>query len=522
MEAGLPADGGWRFAVQAAAGPSREGRGGDPSADRKRGPVVIGFWWTLYALAAACLIVYGLHATYLLHAAQKRGPAYVAGLERCRERSKLGRSCFPRVLVQLPVYNEARVVQRLVEAVAALDWPREALEIQLLDDSTDHTPELAGTAIERAAVQGVAVHHVRRTDRSGFKAGALAHGLRLSDAPYVAVFDADFVPPADFLRRALPLFEAGPRVACVQGRWEHMNRGQNLLTRAQGVAVDAHFFVQQLARASGAGLVNFNGSAGVWSRAAIDEAGGWSSSTLTEDLDLSFRAHIAGFQLVFDPTLAVPAELPPTLGAYKSQQRRWACGSIQCARRLLGPLWHSGLSTRAKLEATLHVGGYVVCLAMVALAVLLPLGFGHLALLGKAPNLWPLWAAVWVAALGPLRVALHGQRAANRRRGAVGGAIAAALLGLGASANNALAVLRGLLWPIREFVRTPKQGRAGRAGGPLPSTELAFSAFTGCATCLLAVHASAAFATYALFCCSGSLALSIYWWTWERRFERLS
>jgi len=478
-------------------------------------------WWTLYGLATACLVAYGLHAAYLLSQARRRGPSYVAALERCRARSSLGRRHFPRVLVQLPVFDEPRVVARLVEAVAALDWPRDALEVQVLDDSVDGTPALARAAVERAAAQGLAIEHVRRAERVGFKAGALARGLELSNAPFVAVFDADFVPPADFLRRALPLFESAPRVACVQGRWEHLNRRQNLLTRAQGVAVDAHFFVQQLARAAGAGLVNFNGSAGVWRRAAIEDAGGWSSGTLTEDLDLSFRAHIGGWRFVFDPTLAVPAELPPTLGAYKSQQRRWACGSIQCLRRLLLPLWQSRMSLRAKLEATMHLGGYAVCLAMVTLAVLLPLGFGHLALLRHAPAAWPLWAVVGVAALGPLRVAMHGQRAAQHR-GSLRGTAAAALLGLGVSANNALAVLRGLLWPIREFVRTPKQGRGGAKGGPLPNTEIGFALFTAGAAAVLAFEAPVSLVAYALFCSSGSWMLTLYWWTWERRLERLS
>lgn len=477
-------------------------------------------WWSLYGAATLCLLAYGAHAAYLLTWARRMGPAYAERLERVRAASTVGRERFPTVLVQLPVFNEPRVVERLVDAVAALDWPNDALEVQLLDDSTDDTPDRARPAVERARAAGVSIRHVRRPDRIGFKAGALAYGLERSDAEFVAVLDADFVPQPDLLRRALPLFEAEKHVACVQGRWAHLNRGQNLLTRAQAVAVDAHFRVQQLARASGAGLVNFNGSAGVWRRAAIDDAGGWSSATLTEDLDLSFRAHLRGWRFEFDPNLDVPAELPPTLGAYKSQQSRWACGSIQCARRLLGPVWRSRLALREKLEATMHLCGYTVCLAMVLLAVLLPLGFGHLALVDHLPAVWPLWAAVWIAALGPLRVAAHGQRAEFGRATSARTA-SAALLGLGASANNALAVLRGLSWPIREFVRTPKLGRGGGAGSSLPSTELAFACFTGTAAAVLALRAPASLSAYALFCCSGSWALTVYWWTWERRLERL-
>jgi cellulose synthase/poly-beta-1,6-N-acetylglucosamine synthase-like glycosyltransferase len=270
-------------------------------------------WAALYSLATLGLVAYGLHAAYLLALARRRGPAHVARLAACRAASRVGRSEYPRVLVQLPVYNEPRVVARLIDAVCALDWPREALAVQVLDDSTDETTDLARAAVEAARARGVDASFVHRAQRAGYKAGALAHGLTLSDAPYVAVFDADFVPTPDFLRSALPLFEAGPRVACVQGRWTHLNREQSFLTRAQAVAIDAHFCVQQLARASGAGLVNFNGSAGIWRRAAIDDAGGWSAATLTEDLDLSFRAHLRGWQLVFDPTLTAPAELPTTL-----------------------------------------------------------------------------------------------------------------------------------------------------------------------------------------------------------------
>jgi cellulose synthase/poly-beta-1,6-N-acetylglucosamine synthase-like glycosyltransferase len=479
-------------------------------------------WWTGYATATLGLVLFGAHAFVLLWWRRVRGPAYLVTVRRARERSPLGRTEFPDVLVQLPVFNEPAVAERAVRAAAGLDWPQDRLEVQVLDDSTDETSATVDRVARRLNATGARVRVLRRDSREGFKAGALAAGMRVSSAPFVAVFDADFVPPADFLRRALPLFQTedarGRRVGCVQGRWEHLNRDANLLTRAQAVSVDAHFFVQQLARAAGPGLLNFNGTAGVWRRAAVEDAGGWSGDTLTEDLDLSYRAQLRGWRLVFDPELAVPAELPPTLSAYKSQQSRWACGSVQCARRFLVPVWRSPLPLAAKVEAVFHLCGYGVCVAMAALTLLLPLGVGHLPMTLAHPLLWPLWAAVWLAALGPLGVSLAGQRAAGRGQ-RLPGALSAMLLGLGTAGNNAVAVLRGLSLPIRTFVRTPKHGdgRAAPLVARAPRTELVLAALTAVSAAVLAVHAPAAVATYAAFCFSGVWALCAYWWTAERR-----
>jgi cellulose synthase/poly-beta-1,6-N-acetylglucosamine synthase-like glycosyltransferase len=496
-------------------------RAGDLARPPTRATMIV-VWGVLYTLATLGLVVYGAHAMFLLRTARRRGPGHVAFLSAARRGVMPSEHDLPRVLVQIPVYDEPRVVARVVEAVAALDWPSDRLAIQLLDDSDDEEARALGAAVvATACARGLDAVHLCRPRREGFKAGALAHGLTIDDAPFVAVFDADFVPPMDFLRRALSSFGLSPRVACVQGRWTHLNRAQNFLTRAQAVAVDAHFLVQQLARTTGAGLVNFNGSAGVWRRAAIDDAGGWSAATLTEDLDLSFRAHLRGWTIVFDPDLVAPAELPPTLAAYKSQQRRWACGSMQCARRLLAPLWRSGLSFGTKLEATLHLFGYAVSAAMVALALLLPLGFGHALTVHRVPMLWPLWVGIWIAALGPVRVALYGQRAARGARLDLGGALAAACVGVGLAANNTFAVVRGLCWPIQEFVRTPKQGRAAACRGRAPRAEVLYAAATAGAAAFLAQHATLGVVAYALFCGSGSWVLTCYWWVRERRLPAL-
>jgi len=475
-----------------------------PQARDGGSPVIL----VLYGLAALGLLAYGFHAFKLLGWRAKHGATYREELRSASERSPLGRTLFPRVLVQVPVYNEPAVVVRVIEAVAALDYPRDRLEIQVLDDSTDETVALVDRA---AARHGITV--LRRGHRAGFKAGALAEGLARSDAEYVAIFDADFKPGPDFLLRALPLFDAPGRVACVQGRWEHLNRGQNLLTRAQAVGVDAHFHVQQFARAAAGRFINFNGTAGVWRRAAIEDAGGWRGDTLTEDLDLSYRAQLRGWRIVVDSDLAVPAELPPTLEGYKSQQRRWACGSMQCARKFLGAVWSSKLPLGVKTEATFHLCGYGVCVAMVMIAVLLPFGVGHLPMLHRIPGWWPLFALLWSAALGPIIVATAGQVIRGRVRAS--DVALCFFVGLGSCANNAVAVVRGLVRPIRTFVRTPKQGSRAALRSQAPRLEQAMALFSLGTVLWLARSAPWAVAGYALFCATGFLFLAVYGWLAE-------
>jgi hypothetical protein len=485
---------------------------------RKRGGVPP-IWIGVYAVATAVLVLFGLHAFKMLLWRRRFGPRYAAEIAVARERSPLGRTEFPRVLVQLPLYNEARVAERAIDALARLDWPN--LEIQVLDDSTDETSAAVDRAVAR--VRGVPVTVIRRDKREGFKAGALAHGLARSDARHVAVFDADFVPPPDFLRRAMPLFDMEGRVACVQGRWEHLNRHQNWLTRAQAVAIDAHFLVQQHARAARGAFLNFNGTAGVWRRAAIEDAGGWRGQTLTEDLDLSYRAQLRGYRIVYDPSVSAPAEVPPTIAAYKSQQRRWACGSTQCARLYLGPVWRSPLPLWAKAEATVHLCGYGACVAMMALMVLVPLGAGHARFLLRDVRLWPLWVAVWAAAMGPIDASVAAQRIRARRPSppdplSIRAVVACFLLGLGACANNAVAVVRGLLRPIRTFERTPKQGSATiPLRAPAPVLEQAMAVGTACAALSLARTDGWALTAYGVFCAAGFAAVAAYWWLVERR-----
>lgn len=403
-----------------------------------------------YALAQLLIVVYASHRYLLLwrwwHPSAPRHPAPAPTAP------------LPCVTVQLPVFNESRVVVRLIDAAAALEYPVGRLEIQVLDDSTDETRERAAAAVARHRSRGVDIHHLHRPRRAGYKAGALAAGLARARGDLVTVFDADFVPPVDFLLRLVPCF-ADPAVGMVQARWGHLNRARSSLTAAQAALLDAHFLIEHRARMHAGLFFNFNGTAGIWRRACIEDSGGWSHDTLTEDLDLSYRAQLRGWRFMFDDRVVAPAELPGDMEALKSQQRRWTKGSIQTARKLLPEVWGAPLPARVKVEAFLHLTSNV------AYPLLLALGLLLLPVL-LAPSALPA-VAVWaiqggVVALGVLPVCAF--LAVGRR--AAGGSLAqvlrdvpsALILGVGLSLNNALAVLEGLGPRVGEWDRTPKTG----------------------------------------------------------------
>jgi len=423
----------------------------------------------------------------------------------------------PHVLVQLPVRDEPHVVDRLVRAAAALDWPAQALEIQLLDDSNGAAVALGAAAVAEARSRGLHVVHVRREEVRGFKAGALAHGLDRSEAPFVAVFDADFVPTRDFLRRTLPRF-ADAGLGVVQARWGHLNRDAGLLTRAQAAMLDAHFLVEHPWREATGRFLNFNGTAGVWRRACIEAAGGWSHDTLTEDLDLSVRAQLAGWRFTCDPDLVVPAELPGDVGALLGQQERWARGALQTARKLLGRVFAAPLPGRVKLEAALHLGATANYLLLLGLATsLVPVlaGPGTLTLAGA------LLAHAAFVSLGTLPVALYlaagARRAGRSRREAAGDALAALVLCAGLAPRVARAALSGLLGPGGTFHRTPKSGARGRERAVrrhlalrLPEASLALAA-AGAGAWAVAIGRPAALPLY------GVLAAGLAWVALGRR-----
>jgi cellulose synthase/poly-beta-1,6-N-acetylglucosamine synthase-like glycosyltransferase len=370
----------------------------------------------------------------------------------------------------LPIYNELYVTRRLIDAVARLDYPRDRLQVQVLDDSTDQTTRLARACVDRYRAQGLDIELVHRSNRTGFKAGALAHGLETARAGLVAIFDADFVPPPDFLRRSVPYLVAEPRLGFVQARWGYLNRDYSPLTRAQAIALDGHFVVEHLGRNRNGLLMNFNGTAGVWRRQAIAEAGGWQSDTLTEDVDLSLRAQLAGWRALYLPDLEAPAELPPQMAAFKRQQARWATGAAQCLVKLAGPLVRGTLPPAgttasgrgsvgpmprvpwpARLEALLHLSVWISHpTSLVLLCLTLPM------LLGQIPLTLNL-TIFWLMALGPILAYALSQRHLYpdwRRRFLAMPVLA--LLGTGLALSNTVAIARGLLAGDRAFYRTPK------------------------------------------------------------------
>ena len=363
----------------------------------------------------------------------------------------------PHVTVQLPLYNEADVAGRLVDAVAAFDYPRDKLLIQVLDDSNDLTVQVVARKLIALEARGFRVQHIRRANRDGFKAGALAEGMLHTDSEYIAIFDADFVPKPDFLRRTLPHLLADPGIGIVQSRWSHLNAEENSLTRAQRLSIDTHFVVEQAARYRSGWLIPFNGTGGVWRRSCIDAAGGWRADTLTEDLDLSYRAQLAGWRSQFLPDVEAPGEIPPQLAAYKQQQARWATGSTQCLRKLARPIVSSKLSAGQKIMAIQHLCQYLPQPLMLLMLVLTPplLLADGLVSLSLAP--------LGIVGLAPPLMYIAGQMQLKRKRGAARALTAfPALLfvGTGLSLSNSLAVASGLLGRKRPFQRTPKFERA--------------------------------------------------------------
>jgi hypothetical protein len=380
----------------------------------------------------------------------------------------------PMVTVQLPLYNEPAVAERLIAAAQALAWPRDRLELQVLDDSTDETTDLVAAAVARARAAGVTAHHVRRGGRSGYKAGALAHGLRSARGELILVLDADFVPPPDLLRRTTFEFD-DETVAVVQTAWGHLNRETGLLTRAQALMLDGHFHVEQRARHAAARFFNFNGTAGIWRRSAIDDAGGWSADTLTEDLDLSYRAQLRGWRFVYRDDVVAPAELPITCAAWKSQQYRWAKGSAQCAKKLVPAVVAAPLPARVRATALLHLTSnfsypLTLGLALLCAALELPLVRGHAgAAIATLALTWPLFAA---ATLGYVGYYLASSRQGLARTLAAMPLVMAT--GLGLTVNQTRAVSAGLRRHVGEFVRTPKSGTVGR--GPSSGSRHAAAA----------------------------------------------
>ena len=357
---------------------------------------------------------------------------------------------WPAVTIQLPIYNEKYTVERLLKAVTKLEYPSERIQIQVLDDSTDDTARLVKGLVEVYKSQGMNVEWLHRTNRQGYKAGALSEALPSATGELIAIFDADFVPKPDWLKKTVPLFQ-NRKLGCLQTRWGHTNRNYSALTRAEAMAIDGHFIIEQTARSRNDLFLNFNGTAGMWRRACIEDAGGWQWDTLTEDLDLSYRAQLRGWKIDYLPDVVVPAELPAQVEAFKKQQFRWAKGSFQVVRKILPQVFESALPWRIRLMAVLHLTGYFVHPLMLAsLLLTLPVGLLY-------PDAFQLFPISVIAGMGPpllylLATAPHSPSLSERIRLLP----LLTMTGFGISLSTSIAVLQGLTKKGGAFVRTPK------------------------------------------------------------------
>jgi len=402
-----------------------------------------------YFFILVILAVYGWHRYYLVYLYMKHKDEQPVPAGQF--------DALPTVTIQLPLYNEMYVVDRLVEAVCRIDYPRELLEIQVLDDSTDETTEIAELAVRRFAFQGIDIKYVHRTDRTGYKAGALEAGLKVAKGKFIAIFDADFIPRPDFLMRTIQYF-TDPKVGMVQARWGHVNEDYSLLTKIQALLLDAHFVLEHGSRSRGGCFFNFNGTAGIWRREAIGDAGGWQHDTLTEDLDLSYRAQLRGWQFVFLHDHVAPAELPVEMNAFKSQQHRWAKGSIQTFLKLMPLILRSRCSTKVKTEAFFHLSANFNYPLMVVLSILMApsmvirynMGWYEMLLIdiplffaatASVANFYmvcqrELYPQTWTERLQYLPILMS--------------------IGIGLAVNNTKAVFEALVHKPSEFTRTPK------------------------------------------------------------------
>jgi cellulose synthase/poly-beta-1,6-N-acetylglucosamine synthase-like glycosyltransferase len=433
-----------------------------------------------YFLVLLVLSIYGSHRyvmAYLYYKYKGNLPAPKGRFEK-----------LPRVTIQLPVFNEMYVVERLIEAVARIQYPRDRLEIQVLDDSTDETQGIARALVDRHSKSGLDISYLHRDKRQGFKAGALQEGLRIASGELVAVFDADFVPSPDFLLRSVQFF-TDARVGMVQVRWEHLNRDYSHLTQAQAIFLDGHFVIEHTARNRSGRFFNFNGTAGVWRRQTIEDAGGWQHDTLTEDLDLSYRAQLRGWEFVYLPDVVSPAEVPVEMNAFKTQQHRWAKGSIQTARKLLPRILRSDLPRAVKVEAFFHLTANFTYPLMILLTVLMPVSmvirFKH----GWYEVLMLDLPFFWTATMSVVMFYIASQRE-------IGMALWQRIkylpfvmaLGIGMCVNQARAVIEAMVGYETGFTRTPKLGVQGKdkswlkkryrtLRGAQPLLELALGAY---------------------------------------------
>jgi len=369
----------------------------------------------------------------------------------------------PWVTIQLPIFNERYVSRRLVDAVCEIDYPRDRMQIQVLDDSIDDTQAILRETVEEYQSRGFWIEYIHRTNRTGFKAGALRDAMPLVKGDYIAIFDADFIPSPNWLKDTVQHYidSPDPHVAVVQTRWGHINSEYSLLTKLQSAGIDGHFAIEQQARSNNGYFLNFNGTAGLWNRKAIIDAGSWHADTLAEDMDLSYRAQLKGWRVVYDNNIVAPAELPVAMLAFKLQQFRWAKGSIQCAKKLISQIWQADLSLAVKFQATMHLTGYsahplMLLLILIAVPLMLITPDQAIAWRVSFEGVWAIF--MLPATFGPPFLYYHAQRELypkfwTRRLGRI---FLLAVLGTGISWSNSRAVFAGLFNTGANFRRTPK------------------------------------------------------------------
>ena len=425
-----------------------------------------------YFVALSILFIFGLHGFIMIYYYNKykdvkhmQKPEYVPDA---------------MVTIQLPLYNELYVVERLIETVCEIDYPKELLEIQVLDDSTDETVNISAAMVAKKKAEGFDICHIRRGSREGYKAGALKEGLKVAKGEFVAIFDADFIPQKEFLKKTLSFF-SDDKVGMVQTRWEHLNGDYSMLTKAQALALDGHFVIEQTVRNKAGFFINFNGTGGVWRKSCIVDAGNWHADTLAEDLDLSYRAQLNGWRFVYLKDFTSPAELPNEISALKTQQFRWTKGHIETAKKILPLVWKSSVPLRVKLQATIHLTSNLV-FPFILLAAILNVPLIFIKNSGSHEAYFAVMSIFVLAFVSSFMFYLYSQRDIRtdwRKKIVLFPLFMAGSMGF--AVNNSRAVIEGLLSRKSEFVRTPKfnveNGNSSAAGKKYGNRKIGLSVY---------------------------------------------
>jgi cellulose synthase/poly-beta-1,6-N-acetylglucosamine synthase-like glycosyltransferase len=441
-----------------------------------------------YFVALSILFIFGLHGFIMIY--------YYNKYKDVKHKQKP--ECIPdaKVTIQLPLYNELYVVERLIETVCEIDYPKELLEIQVLDDSTDETVNISATMVAKKKAEGFDICHIRRGTREGYKAGALKEGLRVAKGEFVAIFDADFIPQKEFLKKTLSFF-SDDKVGMVQTRWEHLNGDYSMLTKAQALALDGHFVIEQTVRNKAGFFINFNGTGGVWRKSCIVDAGNWHADTLAEDLDLSYRAQLNGWRFAYLKDFTSPAELPNEISALKTQQFRWTKGHIETAKKILPLVWKSSVPFRVKMQATVHLTSNLV-FPFILLAAILNVPLIFIKNSGSHEAYFAVMSIFVLAFVSSFMFYLYSQRDIRtdwRKKIVLFPLFMAGSMGF--AVNNSRAVIEGLLSRKSEFVRTPKfnaeNGNSSAAGKKYGNRKIGLSVYVElmmAVYCLIGICAS--------------------------------